>query len=57
MDSRKVDLTGLSGGTTKKEHDLFTPQEVANMTPVEALENLPKIEKSKKWWEEMRKKK
>ena len=57
MDSRKVDLTGLSGGTTKKEHDLFTPQEVANMSPAEALKDLPKIEKSKKWWEEMRKKK
>ena len=57
MDNRKVDLTGLSGGTKIKSNDLFTPQEVANMTPVEALKNLAKIEKSKIWWEEERKKK
>ena len=55
MDTRKVDLTGLTGGTKIKSNDLFTPEEVSNMTPLEALKVLPKIEKSRIWWEEMRK--
>jgi len=55
MDNRKVDLTNLTGGTKIKNDEFFTPQEVTNMTPLEAKDNLPKIEKSMKWWEEQRK--
>ena len=55
MDTRKVDLTGLTGGTKIKNDEFFTPQEVKNMTPAEAVKVLPKIEKSMEYWEELRK--
>jgi len=55
MDKRKVDKTSLTGGTKVKNDEFFTPQEVSNMTPAEAMENLPKIEKSMVYWEELRK--
>ena len=55
VDNRKVDLTGLTGGTKIKNDEFFTPQEVKNMTPAEALKVLPKIEKSMVYWEELRK--
>ena len=55
MESRKVDKTILTGGTKIKNDEFFTPQEVKNMTPAEAKEVLPKIEKSMICWEELRK--
>jgi len=55
MESRKVDKTSLTGGTKIKNDEFFTPQEVSNMTPSEAQKNLPKIEKSMIYWEELRK--
>ena len=55
MDKRKVDKTSLTGGTKVKNDEFFTPQEVSNLTPAEAMENLPKIEKSMVYWEECRK--
>ena len=55
METRKVDLTSLTGGTKIKNDEFFTPQEVAAMTPLEASKVLPKIEKSQEYWEELRK--
>jgi len=55
MESRKVDKTSLTGGTKIKNDEFFTPQEVSNMTPLEAKEVLPKIEKSMVHWEQLRK--
>jgi len=55
MESRKVDKTSLTGGTKIKNDEFFTPQEVSNMTSSEAQKNLPKIEKSMIYWEELRK--
>ena len=57
MGSRKVDKDSLTGGTKVKSDEFFTPQEIINMTPLEAKDNLPKIEKSMKHWEELRKNK
>jgi len=57
MESRKVDKSSLTGGVKVKGDEFFTPQEIIAMTPLEAKENLPKIEKSMKHWEELRKKK
>ena len=56
MDSRKVDKDSLTGGT-KIPNEFYTPKEVANLDPLVAKENLDKIEKSMKYWQEMRKKK
>ena len=55
MATRKVDKEILTGGAKVKSNEYFTPQEVSNMTALEAKDNLPKIEKSMKWWEEQRK--
>ena len=55
METRKGDKTSLTGGTKIKNDEFFTPQEVSNMTPSEALKVLPKIEKSMVYWEEQRK--
>ncbi len=57
MGSRKVDKDSLTGGTKVKSDEFFTPQEIINMDPAEAKDNLPKIEKSVKYWEELRKNK
>ena len=55
METRKVDKDSLTGGT-KIPNEFYTPQEVANLDPLVAKENLEKIEKSMKYWQEMRKK-
>ena len=55
METRKVDKDSLTGGIAPKNTEFYTPQEVSNMNSLEAKENLPKIEKSVKWWEEQRK--
>ena len=57
MENRKVDKSSLTGGVKVKSDEFFTPQEIINMTPLEAKDNLPKIEKSMKHWEELKKKK
>ena len=57
MGNRKVDKDSLTGGTKVKSDEFFTPQEIINMTPLEAKDELPKIEKSVKHWEEHRKQK
>jgi len=57
METRKVDKEILTGGTKVKSDEFFTPQEVSNMTPSKAAENMPKIEKSMAYWQELKKKK
>jgi len=57
METRKVDKESLTGGIKIKSDEFYTPQEVKNMTPLEAKDNLPKIEKSMAHWEELRKQK
>lgn len=53
METRKVDKDDLTGGT-KIKSEFYTPKEVASMNPSEV--DLDKLEKSMKYWEEMRKK-
>ena len=50
MDKRKVDKTNLGGSPSIKDSEFFTPRQVADMTPLEAKDNLPKIEKSMESW-------
>ena len=57
MERRPIDKTSLTGGVKVKSNEFFTPQEVINMTPLEAKDNLPKLEKSIKHWEELKNKK
>jgi len=57
METRKVDKEILTGGIKVKSDEFFTPQEVSNMSTQEAMENMPKIEKSMKHWQELKKKK
>jgi len=57
METRRVEKDSLTGGKPVKSDEFFTPQEVTNMTPLEASKNMPKIEKSMKYWQELRKKK
>jgi len=57
METRKVDKTSLTGGIKVKSDEFFTPQEVTDMTPQEAQKVMPKIEKSMKYWQELKKKK
>lgn len=57
METRKVDKESLTGGIKVKSDEFFTPQEVRDMTPQEAQANMPKIDKSMKHWQELRKRK
>lgn len=55
METRKVDKDSLTGGgEVKKSDEFFTPQEVSAMKIPEAAKVLPKIEKSRKHWQELR---
>ena len=55
METRKVDKTSLTGGTKIKSDEFYTPKEVSDMTPLEAKDNLVKVEKSMIHWDELRK--